>query len=217
MTERPRKRRHSTAEPVDLQAERETVTERLENELSDLAGLYVASSQLAGSQSARAAVRHLCELLEQFVGAQAFAIYVLTRDGRTAWRVAAHGRTDQAAELPAQGGRFGDVCLTGVAAIGDPSSGRTAGQALVVLPLVFDDEVVGVVTIDELFAHKPAWARIDRELFKLLSAQGAAALVAANLYESADSPRVALADLRENLRRTASPSDPTALARKGSG
>lgn len=217
MSTKPRTRKTSTAMPTDLMAERDIVVRRLESELNDLAGLYVASSQLSCNQSARAVVRHLCELLEQLIGVQSFGIYVLTVDGLRAVPIATRGRVDAEASLSAEDRAFGNVCLTGVAEISDPSEPRSAGRPLAVLPLNFDDEVIGVITIVDLFPHKPSWANIDRELFKLVSSQGAAALVAANLYESAAGARRALADLHENLQRAQGPSDPGSLVPKGNG
>lgn len=165
----------------------------IEQELNDLASLYVASFQLSATLSAPRVVRHICELLEQLVGAKSFVVYVLSADGKQATPIGARGHGQ--ARLPilsAEDGPFGDVCLTGVQRTLAPEAVREPGEPLVLLPLVFDGDVVGVISIDALLPHKRAWARVDEELFKLLSILGATALIAANLYERQLNPRAAL-------------------------
>ncbi len=168
----------------------------VEQELNDLASLYVASFQLSNTLSVRRVLRHLCELLEQLIGAQSFAIYVLSIDGKRARLLSGRGKAaDGVDELPVDDASFLDACLTGVPKIHeleerDAAAARAA--PLAVLPLSFDGEVVGVITIHELLSHKRCWALVDRELFKLVCAHGAAALIAANLYEAEAGPRAAL-------------------------
>jgi hypothetical protein len=65
--------------------------------------------------------------------------------------------------------------------------------------LIFDSEVVGIIVISKLLPHKRNWVRVDEELFKLLSAHGATALIAANLYAKEVSPRAALKDVLSHL------------------
>jgi hypothetical protein len=68
------------------------------------------------------------------------------------------------------------------------------------VPLVFENEVVCVIAVHELLSHKKSWALVDHELFKLLSAQGASALIGANLYYDAEpSPRAALSGVQHHL------------------
>jgi hypothetical protein len=58
---------------------------------------------------------------------------------------------------------------------------------------------VGVIAIHKLLPHKRSWASVDRELFKLLSTQGAVALIAANLYAKEAGARAALHDVLFHL------------------
>ncbi|HET6335167.1 MAG TPA: GAF domain-containing protein [Polyangiales bacterium] len=181
----------------EVHAERYTAVEQ---ELNDLASLYVASFQLSATLSARRVVRHICELLEQLVGAQSFVVYIVSIDGKRVNPIGSRGK-DIAMLLPlsAEEGPIGDVCLTGVARVFSPDDPREPGDPIALLPLVFDSEVVGVISVDALLPHKRSWARVDDELFKLLSAHGATALIAANLYEKSAGPRAALSDLSEHI------------------
>jgi GAF domain-containing protein len=103
-------------------------------------------------------------------------------------------------------GAIGDVWLTGVARVLDPVTRGDSQAPLAVLPLTFDGGTVGVIAVNKLLPHKQAWAPVDHELFKLLSAHGATALIAANLYEREDGVRSALQDVSQHLDETLQPS-----------
>jgi hypothetical protein len=188
----------------------------IELELNRLASLYVASFQLSATLSLGRVVRHMCELLEQLVGAQSFLIYVVSPDGARATPIGGRGQGHGPAPtaVSTEDGPMGDVCLTGVARILDPLQPRAATEPLAVLPLVFDTEVIGLITISSLLSHKREWARVDHELFKLLSVHGATALISSTLYAKEAGPRAALHDVlfhleRERLRLLTEP-DPDA-------
>jgi GAF domain len=173
--------------------------ETLQQELNDLASLYVASFQLGGSLSARRVLRHVCELLEQLIGAQAFVVYVVEAGGKSARPVASRGveprRLKSVATLE---GPIGDVCLTGVPRVLDSVSPK-AGEPIAVIPLLVDGQVVGVIAVQALLPHKRDWALVDHELFKLLCAQAGSALVGAALYAQRPEPLRALDALAERV------------------
>jgi hypothetical protein len=178
---------------LSLYEQRQADTER---ELNDLASLYVASFQLSGTLSVSRVIKHMCELMEQLVGGQSFVFYVLTPDGKRAIPVSAQGRLPAPlGPLTLEDGPLADACLTGVARIYEPDAPRAVSEPLVVLPLQFASQVVGMFAVYELLPHKRAWEKVDRELFKLLSVQGATALIAANLYAKEGAPRAALHDV----------------------
>ena len=167
-----------------------------ERELNDLASLYVASCQLSGSLSIGRVVKHMCELMEQLVGAQAFVLYLVTSDGKRGIPVSAQGRLPAPlAPVALEDGPLADACLTGISRVLEPAAPRAPGEPIAVLPLQFAGQVVGLFAVYELLSHKQAWARVDRELLKLLSVQGATALIAANLYAKEAGPRAALQDV----------------------
>jgi hypothetical protein len=202
--ERERKSLLSRSDELELaRQQHEQRHSEVENELNDLASLYVASFQLSGTLSVGRVVRHMCELLEQLVGAQSFVIYIVSPDGKRGLPVGSRGQ-GEVAGLPSvsvEDGVIGDVCLTGVPRISDPQHVRKEGEPIAVLPLVFDTEVVGIIAISKLLPHKRGWVRVDDELFKLLSAHGATALIAANMYATEGGPRAALRDVIARMER----------------
>jgi hypothetical protein len=170
----------------------------LEQELNIRASLHVASAQLSGTLSLGRVVKHMCELLEQLVGAQSFAIYVLSADGTRGLPVGFRGLSHPPA-ISVEDGVVGDVCLTGVARVLEPEEQRNPNEPIAVLPLRFDSEVVGVIAVHRLLPHKRGWEEVDRELYRLLSVQGAVALIAANQYAKVVGPRAALHDVIVHL------------------
>ncbi|HYJ07550.1 MAG TPA: GAF domain-containing protein [Polyangiaceae bacterium] len=190
---------------AELEKQKEQHEERhsaVEQELNDLASLYVASFQLSATLSVRRVVRHICELLEQLVGAQSFVVYVVSPDGKRVSPIGSrgYGKDEHPPVLSAEEGPIGDVCLTGVARMFAPDDPREPGDPIALLPLSFDGEVIGIIAVDSLLPHKRSWARVDEELFKLLSVHGATALIAANLYEEQSSARASLSDVAEHIR-----------------
>jgi hypothetical protein len=173
----------------------------VESELNDLASLYVASFQLSNTLSVGRVVRHMCELLEQLVGAQTFVIYIISPDGKRGLPVGSrgHGASPVLQPVSVEDGAVGDVCLTGIARVLEPMQPRSGGEPIAVLPLIFDSEVVGIIVISKLLPHKRNWVRVDEELFKLLSAHGATALIAANLYAKEAGARSALKDMLAHM------------------
>src|SRR5580658_7843029 len=64
---------------------------QIEEELSNLASLHVASYHLHSTLRLPFVVRHLKELLSQIVGARAFAIYVADESQSELWPIASEG------------------------------------------------------------------------------------------------------------------------------
>src|SRR5690606_32606109 len=88
----------------------ETRNFEVEQALHDLANLYIASSQLHSTLSVRGVTRHLKELLQQLVGAEAFAIYLMDGDGSIARPIAQDGfEADALAPVRPGEGAIGEV------------------------------------------------------------------------------------------------------------
>jgi len=165
----------------------------IEEELANLANLYVASYQLHSAIRLPTVVQHLRELLAQLVGARSHAVYVADQDKRLLVPVSSDGveldrlprvKLVDAAEPPKGGAAVLErVFLTGVPHIeeGDVAhSGLDAPAACV--PMRIEDRTVGVIAVYELLAQKERFVPVDFELFKMLAAHAATALVGAMLY-----------------------------------
>lgn len=173
----------------------------IEQEINDLANLYIASYQLHASLSVRRVVRHLCDMAGQLIGAEAFVIYLVDEASKKVVPVAHEGLGELTPpELDLGDGPIGEVCLTGIRRVREEALHRgSLEDPAAILPITADGKPVGAVAILRLLEQKSGWANVDRELFQLLSAQAGAALVAANLYADQSGPTQALAGLAEKL------------------
>src|SRR5512139_2374817 len=86
-----RERKELMARSAELEESRrqyEGRAQEIEQEVNDLANLYIASYQLHASLSVRRVVRHLRDMIGQLVGAYGFVIYLVDPDGKMAHPIA---------------------------------------------------------------------------------------------------------------------------------
>ncbi|MFK7990566.1 MAG: GAF domain-containing protein [Sandaracinaceae bacterium] len=174
----------------------------VEQELHDLANLYIASSHLHSTLSVRGVMRHLGELLQQLVGAEAWVIYLRDQPGGAAHPVSFDGfEADALAPLEPGEGVLGDLLITGIARVADVlTTPGSLDDPKAAIPLMARDEAVGVIAITSVFEQKEVWEAVDHELFKLLGSHAALALIAAKLYAARDGAFDALSGLLDHLR-----------------
>jgi putative methionine-R-sulfoxide reductase with GAF domain len=162
--------------------------QEVETEVSNLANLYVASNQIHSSLSPRGVTRRIKEVLAQLVGAERYSMYLVNPDGTELVPIASEGVPgSELVPVPVAGSVLGSVLTSGRSETseGDPSRGGVEHPAAVI-PLLVDDRVVGVIAIFSTLAQKTSFDAVDYELFKLLGAQAAAALVSASLFHQAE-------------------------------
>jgi hypothetical protein len=162
--------------------------EEVEGELANFANLYVATAQLHSARSVRGVLRALKELLAQLLGAAAFAVYFVSDDGADLVAIASEG-VDAAdvARMPANNGPIGRAFTTGELTF---DSSRDISKVSItdpaaLIPLQIDGRVHGVIAIFGTLPQKTEFVTIDRELFKLLGAQAAPALINARIFTDA--------------------------------
>ena len=159
--------------------------EEVEGELANFANLYVATAQLHSARSVRNVLRALKELLAQLLGAAAFTVYFVSDDGEELVAIASEGvDVADVARIPARRGPIGRAFTSGELAY---DQARDVSQAsledpVAVIPLHVDGHVHGVIAIYGTLPQKTEFVTIDRELFKLLGAQAAPALVNARIF-----------------------------------
>ncbi|MEZ4298003.1 MAG: GAF domain-containing protein [Polyangiaceae bacterium] len=160
----------------------------IEGELANLANLYVAATQLHSARTVRTCIRNLKELLAQFVGAAEFAIYLASDDKTELLAIASEGvNPEEIARIPLTEGPLPDVFRSGRLQLGtspDTSKGTFADPAAIV-PMQLDGRTVGIIAIFGTLSQKTEFINVDNELFKLLGAQAAPALVNARLFADA--------------------------------
>ena len=160
----------------------------VENELAHFANLYVATSQLHTARSVRGVLRALKELLAQLLGAAAFAIYLLSEDGNDLVAVTSEGvEAEAVARLSVTHGAIGRAFADGEVAIRFEGEMTEASidKPVVIIPLHMDGRILGAIAIFGTLPQKTEFVYIDRELFKLLGAQAAPALINARLFTDA--------------------------------
>ena len=175
----------------------------IEQELNDLANLYVASFQLHSTLKPPHVLQHIRELLAQLVGAECFVIYVISDDGKQAIPVGSEGVLENELQPVYVGeGAMGGVCASGQSGVkqGNPLGEGSLKAPLAVIPMLVDGQTVGVIAILRLLEQKEAWVQVDQELFHLLGAHAAAALLAAHMYQKETDLPSAIAALGESLK-----------------
>ncbi len=162
--------------------------EEVEGELANFANLYVATAQLHSARSVRNVLRALKELLAQLLGAAAFAVYFISDDGEELVAIASEGvDVADVARLPARRGPIGRAFTSGELAYDQARDVSRASleDPVALIPLHVDGHVHGVIAIFGTLPQKTEFVTIDRELFKLLGAQAAPALVNARIFTDA--------------------------------
>ena len=165
-----------------------TLYEEVEGELANFANLYVATSQLHSSRSVRAVLRVLKELLAQLVGAARFAVYFISDDGSELVAIASEGvNAADVARVNPEVGPIGRAFASGLPTydVGRDLSKGSVDNPVAIIPLHIDGRTHGVVVIFGTLPQKTEFVHVDRELFKLLGAQAAPALVNARLFTEA--------------------------------
>lgn len=160
----------------------------VEAELANLANLYVAATQLHSARTVRSCIRNLKELLAQFVGAAEFVVYLASDDKTELCAIASEGvDPDAVARVPIADDALGEAFRSGRLLFGsaaDTSKGTVADPAAIV-PMHLDGRTVGIIVIFGTLPQKTEFINVDNELFKLLGAQAAPALVNARLFADA--------------------------------
>lgn len=190
-------------ELAESSRENERRSVEVEAELHDLANLYIASSHLHSTLGLRRVVRHLSELLQQLVGAERYAIYVVDPSGKTATPILSEG-LGSLGPVTLGHGTAGLVMQMRLSKIEDhPHPGGSLDAPVAAVPLMVRDTCVGAIIVASVFAQKERWAAVDHEFLGLLGSHGGTALIAANVYadRARDAARAGHAyDPREALR-----------------
>lgn len=187
------------------QAEREVALRQqsAEQDLSDLANLYIATYQLHASFSPRRVVRHLRDLSGQLVGADGFVIYLVDKASSQAIPIAFEGLDEKdVASIPLGSGPVGEACLTGLRFVRETNLHEVREQPVAIIPMLVEGRTIGAIEIRTVLEQKTAWASLDHELFELVANQAGMAMIAANQYEDqSGGPAEALVGFAEKQQK----------------
>lgn len=175
----------------------------IEQEVNDLANLYIANFQLHAGLSPRRVVRHLCDMMGQFVGADAFAIYLVDEGAKQIVLAASENLTAPPQTIDVGAGPIGEACMTGIRRVREERLHEgSLDDPVAILPIVVEGRAVGAIAIARLLEQKREWVSVDHELFELVHAQAGVALIASNLYATQSAPGQALRGFVDKLNKT---------------
>jgi GAF domain-containing protein len=166
---------------------------QMEQEISSLVNLYVASHQLHSTLDLARVVGLLRELLGQLLGARSYAVYASNITGTELVAITAEGPESESVrtvrvrtEAPPEGAAavVERVFLTGVQHVVAGEIAHTAPMAACI-PMMVDDRVIGAIAIFSLLPHKGGFSEADQELLNMLGAHAGTALTGAALYAQA--------------------------------
>jgi len=155
----------------------------VEQQNSNLANLYVAAYQLAGTVDHATVLQSIQEIIANLVGSEEVGIYGMS-DDRTMLVLARSFGIDEVrlAAIKVGEGKIGAAAASGEIYV-SPSGTPDEENITACIPLRIESEVIGLIAIFGLLAHKPALADIDRDMFDLLAIHAATSLYCATLHE----------------------------------
>jgi len=162
----------------------------VEKELDAMANLYVASYQLHATLEPNEVLSVIEQVLMQFVGVGAFAIYVVRQDDDTRPLEPVHAFQCDQFDIKAETwnkGPIGEAAATGVHFVNHPDKVEEPGAPLACIPLGLGEQTIGVIAIFGLLAQKREFVDIDFEIFKLLALHAASAIIGSGLLARAGS------------------------------
>jgi len=188
---------HTDEYVQDLQAENErlrTLVDSLkaesEAQVSNLASLYVAVTSVHGALDRPTVLSSVQEIVTNLIGSEEMAIFETD---------AAHGRLTLLAsmgiepvlyqEVTLGEGAIGRAAATGERLIRQEGGSLTEdGDAALTacIPLNVVGRVVGVLAVFRLLPHKGSLDAVDIDLFDVLAAHAASALLFTRLYAASD-------------------------------
>jgi transcriptional regulator with GAF, ATPase, and Fis domain len=157
----------------------------LERQNSNYLSLYVASSQIHATLVFDEVLRNIKEILVNLIGADVFAVYVYDESGRNFRRAAWEGNLDPADEvIPFGDNLVSQIVRSAALSLEVEAADLPSGQQpIAILPLTIGPQPIGVVVIFRLLVQKEAFDGFDMELFDLLAAHAATALMSSSKHQ----------------------------------
>ena len=159
-------------------SEMEELLVRTERQAAQLTNLYVATYQLHASLETNDVRAAIADIAVNLLGAERFTIWLKDEAGQL--HAALEGREGEQSNAVYQGG---DTLIDACLAQATPQFGpRDGSETVVAVPFSRHGETVGLLAIGAFFSHKPGIEAADHELFDLMAAHAASALLAARAF-----------------------------------
>ena len=168
----------------------------MEQELDQMANLYVASSQLHATMESHQVFSVIEQMLMQFVGAASVGIFLRGFDDKKNPFLrpvhAFHCEEICGTTVAWNDGPIGEAAGTGVHFIMEPEKAADESSPVACIPMMFGGTAIGVITIYSLLEQKKKFVNVDYELFRLLAEHAASAIIGSGLYARTESVAAAL-------------------------
>jgi hypothetical protein len=164
----------------------------VQEELNNLAALYVASYQLHGTLDRQAVVQVIQEIVSGLIGSEEMAIFEADTDGHGLSLVASTGIEAEIYRfVPLGQGPIGQAALTGERYVSQQEArsngGGAHGHLTACIPLKLSGRVTGAIALFRMLPQKAAGLQpLDYELFDLLATHAATALYCTRLAAAAE-------------------------------
>ena len=170
----------------------------MEQELDQMANLYVASSQLHAAMDSSSVLGIIEQMLMQLVGASQIGIFLREDTSETPLLRPVHafhcdeikGTTVEWKQTP-----IGETAATQVSYISEPEQAKRENMPVACIPIVLGQMTIGVIVIYGLLEQKHSFVPVDFELFRLLTSHAAAAIIGSSLFSRTGG----LADVLKNF------------------
>jgi transcriptional regulator with GAF, ATPase, and Fis domain len=183
----------------DLAAENEALRARIESmkaaaeeQMANLASLYIAANSLHAALDRTAVLASVQDVVTTLIGSEEMAIFEVDRDHRGLNLLASQGIEPAHYERVSLGdGLIGTSASTGQAVIrteGGAVQGQGDEAITACIPMKVGQRVLGVIAVFRLLPHKGGLTSVDLDLLDLLSTHAAVALLFTRLYSEMDHP-----------------------------
>jgi len=167
---------------------------QVEDVNNNLTNLYIASSRLHSTLDREETLEIIKEVVINFVGAEKFAVYLYDKANKLLQFETGEGfeEEEQFPEIPLGQGVLGETAASGEnyflsGAIGEGSDDILS--PIVAIPLIIQEQMIGLLAIYRLFIQKEQLESIDYQLFSMLGEHAATALFSSTLYGKSERKR----------------------------
>jgi transcriptional regulator with GAF, ATPase, and Fis domain len=183
----------------DLAAENEALRARIESmkaaaeeQMANMASLYIAANSLHAALDRTAVLASVQDVVTTLIGSEEMAIFEVNRDHRGLNLLASQGIEPARYQRVSLGdGLIGTSASTGQAVIrteGGAVQGQGDEAITACIPMKVGQRVLGVIAVFRLLPHKGGLTSVDLDLLDLLSTHAAVALLFTRLYSEMDHP-----------------------------
>jgi len=181
-----------TAENEALHARIESMKAAAEEQMANMASLYIAVNSLHAALDRTAVLASVQDVVTTLIGSEEMAIFEVDRDHRHVNLLASQGvETGRYQQVRLGDGIIGTSASTGEAVIrtqGGSVDGQGDDAITACIPMKIGQRVLGVIAIFRLLPHKGGLTSVDLDLLDLLSTHAAVALLFTRLYSEMEHP-----------------------------